>query len=246
MRTAYSYKSIRALPLFVVVLNLMAYDIVLAQSAPAPCPPAICAVAGSGGSCTPPDADSNCPITVPPGNRAPSISGAPPADVNVDELWSFTPAASDPDGDTLTFSVANAPGWMNIDPATGRLEGRPTVADVGVHENIVITVSDGSLEASLGPFSVEVTQVALGSITLNWSLPTLYVDGSALSEIASVNIYYGTSRGNYPNKIEITEPSTVSYLVEDLVPGTYFFALTITDNGGTESDWSNEVEVTVE
>jgi hypothetical protein len=197
-------------------------------------------LAGCGGS-GPDTVDNNPPV-----NNAPTISGSPAAAVTVGELWSFTPTALDPDGDTLTFSVDNAPAWMNLDSSTGLLEGTPTAAHVGVYDDIAITANDGSLSASLGPFSVEVTQVALGSVTLNWSLPTLYVDGSSLPDIAKVNIHYGTSPGSYPNEIEITNTATVSYVVEDLVPNTYYFVLTITDNADVESDWSNPAEVTVE
>jgi hypothetical protein len=182
----------------------------------------------------------------PPANRAPTISGSPATAVTVGELWSLTPTASDPDGDTLTFSVDNAPAWMSLDSSTGLLEGTPTAAHVDVYDDIAITASDGSLSASLGPFSVEVTQVALGSVTLNWSLPTLYVDGSSLPDIAKVNIHYGTSPGSYPNTIEITNTATVSHVVEDLVPRTYYFVLTITDNADVESNWSNEAQVTVQ
>lgn len=186
------------------------------------------------------------PINNPPVNNAPTISGSPAPAVNVDESWSFAPTASDVDGDALTFSVDNAPGWMSLDPGTGLLQGTPSAANVGVYDNIVLTVSDGSLTDSLGAFSVEVTQVALGSITLNWSLPTLNVDGSAIPAIESTNILYGRSSGNYPNRIEITNTATVSYVVEDLVPDTYYFVLTITDDGGVESDWSTEVVATVD
>jgi len=182
----------------------------------------------------------------PPANSAPTISGSPAPAVNVDELWSFAPTSSDADGDTLTFSVENAPGWMTLNSSTGLLEGTPTAAHVGVYDNIVITVSDGSLSASLGPFSVEVTQAALGSVTINWSLPTLYVDGSSLADIAKISIHYGTSPGSYPNTVEITDTATVTYVVEDLVPNTYYFVLTITDNADVESDWSNEAQVTVQ
>jgi len=197
-------------------------------------------LAGCGGS-GPDTVDNNPPV-----NNAPTISGSPAPAVNVDDSWSFAPTASDADGDTLTFSVENAPGWMSLDSVTGLLQGTPTAADVDIYDNIVITVSDGSLTASLDAFSVEVTQVALGSITLNWSLPTQYVDGSALSDIATINIRYGRTPGSYPNNIEITSTAAVSYLVEDLVPDTYYFVMTMTDNDAVTSDWSNQAEVTVQ
>lgn len=92
-------------------------------------------------------------------NQAPTISGAPPAQADEDAAYIFTPDADDPDGDTLTFAVENAPAWASFDTATGTLSGTPTRADVGMHEDIRITVSDGQASAELDPFAVEVVQV---------------------------------------------------------------------------------------
>lgn len=72
-------------------------------------------------------------------NHAPSISGTPSA-VMSGEAFSFTPTASDDDGDTLTFSISGNPTWMTIDTSTGEVSG---TAEAGVYEDIVITVSDG-------------------------------------------------------------------------------------------------------
>src|SRR5690606_40005888 len=44
-----------------------------------------------------------------PENRAPTISGTPSSAATLGEPYAFVPTASDPDGDRLTFSVANPP-----------------------------------------------------------------------------------------------------------------------------------------
>ncbi|OHU94935.1 Ig-like domain-containing protein [Pseudoalteromonas byunsanensis] len=82
-------------------------------------------------------------------NDAPTISGSPDTTALQDSLYSFTPQAGDVDGDTLTFSVSSQPSWLTFDTSTGELSGTPTQSDVGSTTNIVITVSDGSLSASL-------------------------------------------------------------------------------------------------
>jgi hypothetical protein len=56
-----------------------------------------------GGFASPP------PTPPPPSNAAPVISGTPPTAIKVDEAYSFTPSASDADGDKLTFSIQNQP-----------------------------------------------------------------------------------------------------------------------------------------
>lgn len=106
---------------------------------------------GGGGSDTPA-----------PTNAAPSISGMPATSLNVGETYSFTPTASDPDGDTLTFSIENQPLWATFDEATGTLSGNPAASNIGSADNINITVSDGRLTDTLSAFSIAVMPEQLG------------------------------------------------------------------------------------
>ena len=61
-------------------------------------------------------------------NRAPTISGTPSSGVLVGAAYSFQPSASDPDGNTLTFSITNKPGWATFSTPTGRLSGTARAA----------------------------------------------------------------------------------------------------------------------
>ncbi len=174
------------------------------------------------------------------GNSAPTISGTPPSAIKFSEPYSFTPSASDPDGDNLTFSILNKPGWAAFDTATGNLSGVPNLGDVGSYANINISVSDGNLSASLPTFSVDVTQVALGSVTLSWTPPTQNEDGSALADLAAYKFYYGTASGSYSNSIRVDNPGIASFVVDNLSPNTYFFVATAINASGVESRFSNE------
>ena len=168
-----------------------------------------------------------------PSNNAPNINGVPPQIIRVGVIYSFIPAASDPDGDAISFTIVNRPGWATFDPVTGRLFGTPQAGDVGLYSNIQITVSDASASALLSPFSIDVTQVSLGSVILSWTPPTANTDGSNLDDLAGYRIYYGISQGNYPNTIVVNNPGLSSYVVENLSPGTYFFVGgSSTENGG--------------
>jgi fibronectin-binding autotransporter adhesin len=105
-------------------------------------------------------ADQSFTIVVADVNDAPVISGTPATSVHQDQLYSFTPTASDVDAnDTLSFSATGLPTWLTINPATGAISGTPSNADVGTTGSIVITVSDGSLSASLPAFSITVVNV---------------------------------------------------------------------------------------
>jgi len=92
-------------------------------------------------------------------NDAPVISGSPLTQVNQDTVYSFTPNAQDFDSETLSFNISNKPNWAQFDSATGQLSGVPSRGDVGVSENIVISVSDGELTASLSAFNINVAYV---------------------------------------------------------------------------------------
>lgn len=180
------------------------------------------------------------PSPTPSSNSAPSISGNPPAAVTVAEPYSFTPQASDPDGDPLTFSVQNQPTWADFDGTTGQLSGTPTLADIGSYTGIAISVSDGQLTTSMSAFVVDVNQVANSSTTLSWTAPTMNDDGSTLTDLTGYKLFYGRSSGNYTNEIPIDNASITTYVVENLSPDTYYFAAKAVSASGGDSAFSGE------
>lgn len=116
-----------------------------------------------------------------PPNRAPTISGTPPTSVTAGTAYTFTPSASDPDNDTLGFTVANKPAWAAFDTATGRLSGTPTSQNVGTFSGIVITVSDGKTggTASLAGFTITVNAAANRAPTISGTPTTTVTAGTA-------------------------------------------------------------------
>ena len=106
---------------------------------------------GNGGTAT-----ATVTINITPVNDAPIISGIPDTTVDEDSAYSFTPAASDVDGDALTFSITNQPSWASFNTNTGALTGTPTNDDVGDDTGIVISVDDGAGPVALASFDIEV------------------------------------------------------------------------------------------
>jgi hypothetical protein len=96
----------------------------------------------------------------PPVNRPPTISGTPATSVTAGSAYSFRPVASDPDGNSLTWSIQNKPSWATFSTSTGRLNGTPAAADVGTSARITITVSDATASASLPSFTIQVNALA--------------------------------------------------------------------------------------
>lgn len=80
------------------------------------------------------------------------------------------------------------------------------------------------------------TAAIAGNVSLQW-------DPNSESDLAGYKVYYGTSPGQYGTPITIGV--TTTYTVSNLVPGTYYFAVTAYNSAGLESGFSNEVSATV-
>jgi hypothetical protein len=178
-------------------------------------------------------------------NAAPTITGSPTLTIVEGEAYEFVPSASDVDGDSLTFSIVRKPSWANFDRATGRLSGVPDSGDVGNFTNIEISVSDGQANASLPAFAITVDQIAFGSATLSWMPPTENEDGSSLTDLAGYRIYYGRDRNNLTRSVELDNPGLTNYMIENLAPSIWHFAMTSVNSDGRESARSSTVSKTI-
>ena len=187
------------------------------------------------------------PVGGPPAaqNVPPTIAGSPSSSVLEGEQYDFTPSATDPDGDSLEFTISRKPSWATFDPATGRLSGTPDGEDVGNFTNISISVSDSQAAASLGNFSITVDQIALGTATLSWNPPTENSDGSALTDLAGYRIYYGRNSNNLDRSIAVSNPGLTRYVVENLPQARWYFSMTSVNSGGRESARSATMSKTI-
>lgn len=200
-------------------------------------------------------ADSNSPAPTSPAppaappitdrnNNAPQISGSPASRINVGQAFSFQPQALDADNDNLSFTVVSQPRWALFDTETGKLWGTPGNQDVGVHEEIIVSVTDGKSVSKLPQFGIEVTAVTDGSATLRWQAPTENTDGSPVINLKGYRIHYGTTSKQYGKTIMINNASVTQYHIENLAPGTYYFAVSAIGASGSESNLSKEVNKT--
>jgi hypothetical protein len=172
-------------------------------------------------------------------NQAPSISGSSPPQAMINTGYNFSPIASDPDGDSLTFTISGRPSWASFNSSTGSLSGTPGPGAIGTYSGIRISVSDGVDSVSLASFSIEVVDQGLGSVSLSWGAPTQNVDGSALTDLAGFKVYYGTSAGAMNFEETIDNPTVTIYLIENLIAGSWFFKVTAFNELGEESVFSN-------
>ena len=113
-------------------------------------------------------------ISVPPGgsvaknveliranNSPPTISGITDTTVMVGNSFLLVPIASDPDGDSITFTATGTTDWMNFNTMTGSLSGTPDEEHLGMHGPITITVRDYyGASTTLDPFMIRVISKA--------------------------------------------------------------------------------------
>ena len=176
-------------------------------------------------------------------NLPPTIAGTAAPSAPVGQHYAFTPTAADPNNDTLSFNVSGKPAWARFDASKGTLYGLPTAGDIGVFNNIVISVTDGKATASLAPFSITVANAVARSVTLNWTAPTRNTDGSALTNLAGYKIYYGKVSRQYSNVVTVQGAGATSYAVTGLTAGAWYFAIRSVDVMGVMSNYSGEVRV---
>ena len=170
----------------------------------------------------------------------PTISGTPSTTDVAGNPYSFQPSASGPSGMTLSFSVQNKPAWANFSIASGLLSGTPTTAQTGTYGNIVISVSDGQASSALPAFGITVTApvATTGSATVSLTPPTQNTDGSPLTNLAGMRVYYGTSPSSLNQKIQLAGTAPMSYTISNLASGTWYFGATAYTTSGAEGAMS--------
>jgi hypothetical protein len=111
---------------------------------------------------------------------------------------------------------------------------------------ITITARDRHGASATRTVTIMRESAGSGSVTLGWMAPSTREDGSALTNLAGYYIRYGRMSGIYDYVIDIDNPGTLSYVVEGLKPGTWYFVASAYDSDGLESNYSNEVKLRVD
>ena len=109
-------------------------------------------------------------------------------------------------------------------------------ADEGQY-SVVVSNEAGSVESTAATLTVEVDTTA----TLTWTIPETREDGSALplTDIAGYKIYKGTSENNLTEVAYITDATQTIQQFTDLPTGRWYFAVSVVDVNGLESELSN-------
>jgi large repetitive protein len=151
--------------------------------------------------------DQNFTVWVsPPGNDAPVITSLPNTGVIENQNFSYTVAAVDLDGDSLTYGAPIKPSWLGFNAATRVLSGTPAPANVGLNF-VALTVSDGTVTVTQ-QFNVAVfaTPVA-ANLVLNGSFES---GGAAPTSwtLAGTAVGSTNSAQDGTNSMRLTPPTS--------------------------------------
>jgi Fibronectin type III domain len=81
--------------------------------------------------------------------------------------------------------------------------------------------------------------------TLSWEAPTSNTNGSALTDLTGYRIYYGSSPEDLSQTVQISSVGLQTYVIDNLEPGTWYFAVMALAANGGESALSDIVTKTI-
>lgn len=135
--------------------------------------------------------------------------------------------------------------WSSNRGVTGQATGTDSwttaLIELKLGENVItITATDGANNSVADTIVINRESAGKASALLSWQSPTAREDGTPLIDLKGYRIHYGRMSGVYDYQININNPGVVSYLVNNLPPGDWYFRVTAFDRGGAESAPSEE------
>jgi PKD repeat protein len=189
-----------------------------------------------------------CRPTPTPSNETPILTSYPITTATVGAEYTYDVKATDPDGDTLTYSLTVKPTGMAIDPATGLIKWTPKTKG---NYAVVVKVSDGDLDITqsfLIMVSAAEPEIELTGIVVDPRTMGLFVREK--EAIKSVTAYYndGTHAditlgdcifvSSHPYQVLVSETGVVTAVA----PPSATIFVSYTERGITKMD---DVVVTV-
>lgn len=178
-----------------------------------------------------------------PENAAVSLTITSPSNAStIDTVDTAVSLAGNANSDLGIFKVSwsNERGGEGVANGTSLWQIASIALELGENK-ITVTAEDTAGVSTSRSIVVNRESGQTGSATLSWAAPNARTDGSPLTDLTGFKIFYGRMSGIYDYQIDINNPAILIYVIENLVSGDWYFALTAYDSEGVESDRSNEV-----
>jgi|GEM_PF-2176220 len=181
-------------------------------------------------------------ISPTPVNHAPTITSTQITTAIVNILYAYTVEATDPDGDTITYSLNIKPNEMNISSLTGGITWIPATSG---NYNVTVNASDGDLSDTQS-FTITVTE------TPNQS-PTASFTADLTSGVASLEVSFNASSSSDSDGSIISyawdfkdgstgNGQSINHTFSSI--GSYNVELTVTDDKGATDSLTKTITVT--
>ncbi len=188
-------------------------------------------------------------ITVANVNRPPVLASIASQSVTIGNNLSFTISATDPDGDSLSYSASNLPTGATFNSSNQTFSWTPTTGQAGSY-SVTFSVTDGTLTATQAVSITVNNPVAIPpSISISASAtPTSGTAPLAVRFTASASSTNGAivkyewdfeGKGNYSWKSSRTANTTYTYASA----GNYVATLRVTDQTGANNTYSILIQV---
>jgi hypothetical protein len=200
--------------------------------------------------------DSKTVIATVTGNTPPSLSGVPTlATVNEQTQLTFTAVGTDPDPQTLTYSLVGAPSGATIDPSTGVFTWTPSEAQGPNTFAFAVAVSDGLATVSQ-PITVIVNEVNTAPTLSNVPAAATTAPGSTVAFTATAtdsdlinglgNALTFSLVGGPSGAVIDPDTGAFSWTPGDFnLPGNYTFKVRVTDDGVPAMSDSKSITIAV-
>lgn len=172
-------------------------------------------------------------------NSSPVIESTPITTAKEGVAYTYDVDATDPNGDTLTYSLTTSPTGMTINSATGVISWTPTIAD---SYEVTVEVSDGS-KSDTQSFTITVDVTLLTSIEV---LPTtMSIAAGSSKTITSITAHYDngteanialTACTYASNNTKLTVSNGVITVSASCSPTTAIITVSYTEGGVTKND----------
>ncbi len=180
-------------------------------------------------------------------NRPPMITSAPQFSATVDRPYQYAVTAVDPEADTLTFSLEQAPNGMTIDIATGLVEWTPGATQQGAHAvTVVVTDPEDGLAtqsfvvvaaANQAPSIVSLpTGAAMVGATYRYDIQAIDPEGDSLTFVLDAG----------PEGMAIDPLGRLRWTPELVDQGSHSIRITVADDYGASDTQSFDLVVDVD
>ena len=175
-------------------------------------------------------------------NSTPIIESTPITTAKVGITYTYNVNATDPDGDTLEYSLLVYPEGMIINSTSGVISWTPTEEQMGENE-VTVKIKD-KWHYDAQTFVVTVDRVALASIEVLPSIMSLKVGSSWLVTSITANYDYGASKtvalSECSYESSDTSNATVSNgVIKGISAGSATITVSYTEGEITKSDTIN-------